>query len=171
MLTTYLPAITSQLNQLIRRCLNLLGSLPLLNRYLVKPRQRIGRWGESVALQTIARSGLIPLHRNWRASRGELDIIAIDHRTLVIIEVKTRHTSLKRHYAAIQAVHTKKRKMLAKTGYSFARNNGPLCRRLAIRNRRIDAIEVYYSRTRFGFLRVVEVLWHKSLSSATGGPP
>jgi hypothetical protein len=47
---------------------------------------------------------------------------------------------------------------------AFERNNGPLCRRYAVHHRRIDAIEVYYTRTKFGFLKISEVRWHRSLA-------
>jgi putative endonuclease len=138
---------------------------PFFNRLTETPRARVGRWGEKIALRAIRQAGLIPLKTNWRARRGEVDIIAFDRRTLVIVEVKTRHASLKKHYTALQAVHAHKRKMLAKTGLAFARNNGPLLRRYAIHYRRLDAIEVYYRRTRLGFLKPTEVLWHRAISS------
>lgn len=49
-----------------------------------------GRWGEEIAAQYLQHSGFDVLHRNWRFSRFEIDIIASKNQTLHFIEVKTR---------------------------------------------------------------------------------
>jgi putative endonuclease len=51
-------------------------------------RQRIGRAAESLVAQRLARSGWRILERNARTRFGELDIVALDGRTLVFVEVK-----------------------------------------------------------------------------------
>lgn len=53
----------------------------------------LGRLGEQLAADELERSGLRILERNWRCSAGEIDIVALDHRTLVICEVKTRSST------------------------------------------------------------------------------
>lgn len=53
-------------------------------------RQRIGRRGEADAVEYLEREGYFILERNFRAERGEIDIIAKDGNTLVFVEVKTR---------------------------------------------------------------------------------
>lgn len=53
-------------------------------------RQRLGRWGESVATVHLEKKGYQILARNWRCSLGEIDIIARDQDEIVIVEVKTR---------------------------------------------------------------------------------
>ncbi|MCF8569535.1 YraN family protein [Gordonia sp. HY002] len=53
-------------------------------------RRQIGRLGEDVAAEYIAGLGWEVLDRNWRTRYGELDLIAADGDTLVIVEVKTR---------------------------------------------------------------------------------
>jgi len=50
----------------------------------------IGQWGESLALQLLERKGYEILETNWRFSRAEVDIIAMDGEILVFVEVKTR---------------------------------------------------------------------------------
>ncbi len=50
----------------------------------------LGRQGEQMAADYLANAGLDILERNWRCSRGEIDIVAADGRVLVICEVKTR---------------------------------------------------------------------------------
>lgn len=52
-----------------------------------------GKLGEDIAAQYLSKKGFKVLERNWRYSRcGEIDIIAVDQKTLVFIEVKTRST-------------------------------------------------------------------------------
>jgi len=50
----------------------------------------LGRQGEELAAGFLAEAGLVVLERNWRCKDGEIDIVALDGRTLVICEVKTR---------------------------------------------------------------------------------
>lgn len=54
-------------------------------------RQRLGAAGERIAARELERQGLRIIARNVRVAgvRGELDIVAIDAGTLVIVEVKT----------------------------------------------------------------------------------
>ena len=53
-------------------------------------RKQLGALGERLAAQLLTQKGMRILARNWRCSRGEIDIIARDRDTLVIVEVKTR---------------------------------------------------------------------------------
>jgi putative endonuclease len=50
----------------------------------------LGREGEQVAASFLADAGFRVVDRNWRCKQGEIDIVAVDGRTLVICEVKTR---------------------------------------------------------------------------------
>ncbi|MEO6702552.1 MAG: YraN family protein [Jatrophihabitantaceae bacterium] len=50
----------------------------------------IGRYGEAVAARLLIDAGYRVIETNWRSRRGEIDIIAVTGRTLVICEVKTR---------------------------------------------------------------------------------
>ena len=53
-------------------------------------RRRIGQLGEDLAAEYITSIGWEVLDRNWRTRYGELDLIAADGQTLVVVEVKTR---------------------------------------------------------------------------------
>lgn len=53
-------------------------------------RQALGRYGERVAAAHLAARGWRIVDRNWRGRDGELDIVALEGRTLVVVEVKTR---------------------------------------------------------------------------------
>jgi putative endonuclease len=52
----------------------------------------LGAYGERLAARYLAESGMQILDRNWRCDQGEVDIVAMDDRCLVIVEVKTRRT-------------------------------------------------------------------------------
>jgi putative endonuclease len=50
----------------------------------------LGRWGEDLAADYLAGTGLVLLSRNWRCRDGEVDLIGTDGERLVLCEVKTR---------------------------------------------------------------------------------
>ncbi len=50
----------------------------------------LGFWGEQTAADHLVSKGYRILQRNWRCGRRDLDIVATDMTTLVIVEVKTR---------------------------------------------------------------------------------
>jgi putative endonuclease len=53
----------------------------------------LGRHGEDLAARHLVGAGLAVLARNWRCEVGEIDIVARDGNTLVIVEVKTRRST------------------------------------------------------------------------------
>lgn len=55
-------------------------------------RQQFGRWGERVAIRYLRRKGFVILDRNVYTPYGELDVVALDGRELVFVEVKARRT-------------------------------------------------------------------------------
>ncbi|MGL5865089.1 MAG: YraN family protein [Dermatophilaceae bacterium] len=64
----------------------------------VTPRTRpdpgaLGRYGEQLAERYLCDIGLRVLDRNWRCEHGEIDIVAVDARCLVICEVKARSST------------------------------------------------------------------------------
>jgi putative endonuclease len=54
------------------------------------PRRRLGEKGESLACRHLQARGFAVVERNFRTRYGELDIVAVDKRFLVFVEVKTR---------------------------------------------------------------------------------
>lgn len=56
-------------------------------------RRVIGAYGEKVAAEALERAGMKILQRNWTSPHGEIDIVARDGSTLVVVEVKTRRSA------------------------------------------------------------------------------
>lgn len=52
--------------------------------------RRSGNFGERIAAEFLERKGYTILARQWRCKLGEIDIVAEQGKTLVIVEVKTR---------------------------------------------------------------------------------
>ncbi len=55
-------------------------------------RSRLGRRGEDAACDLYRRLGFQVVERNYRAGRGEIDLVARRGDTIVFCEVKTRRT-------------------------------------------------------------------------------
>lgn len=56
-------------------------------------KDEVGRFGEEVAVRYLQGQGLRVVGTNWRCPLGELDIVAVDGRCLVVVEVKTRRSA------------------------------------------------------------------------------
>jgi putative endonuclease len=56
-------------------------------------RQQIGKAAEDAAVAFLESQGLLVLLRNFRRRAGELDIVARDNDTLIIVEVRTRSSN------------------------------------------------------------------------------
>lgn len=59
----------------------------------MRVKDAVGRFGEQVAARHLEAAGLQIIDRNWRCREGELDIVAVDGRDLVVVEVKTRSST------------------------------------------------------------------------------
>ena len=56
----------------------------------MRAKDAVGRYGEDLAVRHLEDRGWLVLERNWRGAAGELDVVAMDGSTLVVVEVKTR---------------------------------------------------------------------------------
>lgn len=56
----------------------------------MKAKDVLGRRGEAAAEGYLTSHGMRVIDRNWRCAAGEIDLVAIDGGTLVVVEVKTR---------------------------------------------------------------------------------
>lgn len=54
--------------------------------------QKLGQWGEDLAVKFYLKQKCEPVARNWRSRRGELDLIVKNKEELTFVEVKTRRS-------------------------------------------------------------------------------
>ncbi|MDO4537520.1 MAG: YraN family protein [Coriobacteriales bacterium] len=52
--------------------------------------KQVGAYGEDIACAYLEQCGLVIVERNWHCRFGEVDIVARDGNTIVLVEVKTR---------------------------------------------------------------------------------
>lgn len=69
-------------------------------------KDELGRHGEQLAVDYLTAEGMHIIDRNWRCREGELDVIARDGETLVVVEVKTRSGTS--HGTALESVRPAK---------------------------------------------------------------
>ncbi len=67
------------------------GKVGRIRAWLVeKSGEPLGAWGEWAALRYFRKKGWDLVARNWATRSGEIDLIFLDRKTLVFVEVKTR---------------------------------------------------------------------------------
>jgi putative endonuclease len=59
----------------------------------MRAKDALGRQGEDVAASYLVDQGFTVVERNWRCEHGELDLIGVDGRDTVFVEVKTRSST------------------------------------------------------------------------------
>jgi len=110
-----------------------------------------GNTGERIAREFCIRHGWNILHTNWRAGRGELDIIAQDGSTTVFIEVKSRTSST--FGLPEEAITPAKQQILRTTISAY-------CAKFHIKSFRVDivGVEIQGKKARIRHLKDVELL-------------
>jgi putative endonuclease len=63
----------------------------------MKAKDALGRQGEDVAARYLEDQGFDVVDRNWRCAHGEIDIIGLEGRDTVFVEVKTRSSTAYGH--------------------------------------------------------------------------
>lgn len=114
-------------------------------------RPDLGRRGEDLAVHELRRRGYEILERRWRCRLGEIDIVARDGETLVVVEVKARSRS--DYGPPSNAVDRKKRRRLERLARAYLRS-----RRLADVNVRFDVVGVTFQKGRAEGRPEVQVL-------------
>jgi putative endonuclease len=89
-------------------------------RTLLAPKP-LGRRGEDAAARYLRKLGYVIIARGHRDNIGELDLIAVDGRTLVFVEVKTRTTHDAGHPA--DAVDEAKQKRLTRLALAYMKRH------------------------------------------------
>ncbi len=88
------------------------------------PQKTLGQLGEAAALKYLRRQGYKILARGDRIGRGELDLVALDGRTIVFVEVKTRASNDAGQPA--EAVDRDKQRRLTQLAVTFLKRYGLL---------------------------------------------
>ncbi|MBO5187354.1 MAG: YraN family protein [Prevotella sp.] len=81
-----------------------------------------GQWGERIAAEFLEEKGYGIMRRNWRFGHRDIDIIAVDGGTLVIVEVKTRAGNTPVNPET--AVDGRKMRSLAMAANAFVKKHG-----------------------------------------------
>ena len=100
-------------------------------------KQILGREGERIAESYLRKKGYRVVERNYRSPVGELDLILLDRRVVVFVEVKTRSDD--RFGAPLESVGPRKQKKMIKTALFFLARH-----RLYHRDARFDVVGISY---------------------------
>lgn len=98
-------------------------------------KQEIGKNGEEFAESYLKMKGYTIIEKNFRSSRGEIDIIASENNQIVFVEIKTRNS--KNYGLPSESVTTKKLEHIYKCAEYYL-----FCKNLQQKNVRIDVIEI-----------------------------
>ena len=99
------------------------------------PKKTLGQRGEAAAARYLRRRGYKVLARGDRQGPGELDLVMLDRRTIVFVEVKTRQSHDGGHPA--EAVDELKQRRLTRSAVTFLKRY-----RLLNRPARFDVVAV-----------------------------
>jgi len=99
------------------------------------PRKSLGRRGEAAAARYLRRRGHKILARREQFGPGELDLVTLDRKTIVFVEVKTRRSQESGHPS--EAVDRLKQRQLTRLAVTFLKRHG-----LLERPARFDVIAV-----------------------------
>lgn len=98
-------------------------------------KQVLGKEGERIAEKYLRKKGYRLVERNYRCPVGEVDLIALDRRVIVFVEVKTRSDD--RFGVPLESVHRRKQQKMIKTALFFLTQH-----RLDHREARFDVIGI-----------------------------
>jgi putative endonuclease len=96
--------------------------------------EAFGSWGEEQAARHYRAAGATILAQNWRHGRDELDLVVLERRVLVFVEVKTRTAEM--GGGGYYAVDNRKKKALRRAAYGWLKQIG------GAPHRRFDVVEV-----------------------------
>jgi putative endonuclease len=98
-------------------------------------RQVLGKEGEKAAEQYLRKKGYRVVERNYRCSVGEVDLIVLDRRVVVFVEVKTRTDN--RFGTPLEAVELRKQRKIIQAAQFFLNQ-----KRLYEREARFDVVGI-----------------------------
>ena len=98
-------------------------------------RKEIGDRGERVAEAFLSAQGYEILERKWKSRGGEIDLIAVDGETIVMVEVKLRSRGT--WATPEEAVTASKQRRLIETAWAYLEKSGGMDR-----DWRIDVVAI-----------------------------
>ncbi len=101
-------------------------------------RKSLGALGEQIAVDYLRRHGYVIRERNHRTPMGEIDIVAVDRKTLAFVEVRTRRGS--EFGTAAESVTPRKQQKLIQLAESYLQS----CPE-SFQNYRIDVVVIEFS--------------------------
>ncbi len=101
-----------------------------------RPARNTGARGERLAERLLRGQGMITVARNFHSSRGELDLVMVDRRQVVFVEVKTWHRARAGESPA-DAVDDNKQRALAFAAIDFLQQH-----RLIDQSCRFDVVAI-----------------------------
>lgn len=101
------------------------------------PRHDLGRRGEDLAAKYLEGLGYRIIARRERILRGDLDLIALDDRTVVFVEVRTRSDT--QHGHPVETIDRRKQRRIATLANAYIRRH-----RLEDCRVRIDVVTVVF---------------------------
>lgn len=84
-------------------------------------KKELGNYGENLAKDYLEKNHYQILAKNWHCRFGEIDLIALDEKFLVFVEVKTR--SNRKFGPGIEAINFFKVKKIYKSAQTFIQKN------------------------------------------------
>ncbi len=112
-------------------------------------RKSLGALGEQIAVDYLRRHGYVIRERNHRTPMGEIDIVAVDRKTLAFVEVRTRQGSA--FGTAAESITARKQRKLVQLAESYLQS----CPE-SFQGYRIDVVVVEFSSS--STLRRVELI-------------
>jgi len=101
-------------------------------------RQIFGQEGERIAERYLVKKGYRTVERNYRCPMGEVDLIVLDRRVIVFVEVKTRRHE--RFGIPLESVHPRKQQKMIKTALWFLSEH-----KLHNRDARFDVVGISFT--------------------------
>ncbi len=80
-------------------------------------KNELGQWAENMAHVYLCKQGLQPVERNYRCKTGEIDLIMLDEKTLVFIEVRYRKSQ--RYGGSLASIDTRKQRRILTTAITY----------------------------------------------------
>lgn len=96
----------------------------LLPRGRPGDRAQVGRRGEEEAVRLLRRQGYEIVERNYRVTRGEVDVVAFRDGVLAFVEVRSRTEPAQ--IAPVLTITLRKQQRIIRAARTYATLNGPL---------------------------------------------